>query len=142
MTEIVEQFIKKGLIPYGGIAINNILPKDDQFYDEETDIPDYDFFSPNAMDDAKELADIYQAKGYDNVEAKAGQHFGTYKVFVQFIPVADITLIPKPLFKTLKEHAITVDGILYSPKLFTNVYVLELSRPAEIQVGGKRFTNV
>ena len=32
MTEIVEQFIKKkGLIPYGGIAINNILPKDDQF---------------------------------------------------------------------------------------------------------------
>ena len=37
MTEIVEEFIKKkGLVPYGGIAINNILPKDDQFYDEET----------------------------------------------------------------------------------------------------------
>ena len=54
MTTIVADFIKrKGLIPYGGIAINNILPKDEQFYDEETDIPDYDFFSPNAMDDAK-----------------------------------------------------------------------------------------
>ena len=132
MTEIVEQFIKKkGLIPYGGIAINNILPKDDQFYDEETDIPDYDFFSPNAMDDAKELADIYQAKGYDNVEAKAGQHFGTYKVFVQFIPVADITLIPKPLFKTLKEHAITVDGIPYTPPNYLRMSMfLELSRPA------------
>ena len=62
MTVIVENFIKKkGLIPYGGIAINNVLPKDDQFYDEETDIPDYDFFSPNAMDDAKKLADIYHA---------------------------------------------------------------------------------
>ena len=105
MTEIVEQFIKKkGLVPYGGIAINNILPKDDQFYDEETEIPDYDFFSPNAMDDAKELAGIYHSKGYDNVEAKAGQHFGTYKVFVQFIPVADITSIPKPLLAALFGH--------------------------------------
>lgn len=132
MTEIVEQFIKKkGLIPYGGIAINNILPKDDQFYDEETDIPDYDFFSPNAMDDAIELADIYHAKGYDNVEAKAGQHFGTYKVFVQFIPVADITSIPKPLFKTLKDHAITVDGIPYTPPNYLRMSMfLELSRPA------------
>ena len=132
MTEIVEQFIKKkGLIPYGGIAINNILPKDDQFYDEETDIPDYDFFSPNAMDDAKELADIYYAKGYNNVEAKAGQHFGTYKVFVQFIPVADITSIPKPLFKTLKDNAITVDGIPYTPPNFLRMSMfLELSRPA------------
>jgi len=132
MTVIVENFIKKkGLIPYGGIAINNVLPKDDQFYDEETDIPDYDFFSPNAMDDAKELADIYHAKGYDHVEAKAGQHFGTYKVFVQFIPVADITSIPKPLFKTLKKHAITVDGIPYTPPNFLRMSMfLELSRPA------------
>lgn len=132
MTTIVEEFIKKkGLIPYGGIAINNILPKDDQFYSEETDIPDYDFFSPNAMDDAIELANIYHAKGYDNVEAKAGQHFGTYKVFVQFIPVADITSIPKPLFKTLKKHAITVDGIPYTPPNFLRMSMfLELSRPA------------
>lgn len=132
MTAIVEEFIKKrGLIPYGGIAINNILPKDDQFYDEETDIPDYDFFSPNAMDDAKALADIYHAKGYEHVEAKAGQHFGTYKVFVQFIPVADITSIPKPLFATLKKHAITVNGIPYTPPNFLRMSMfLELSRPA------------
>lgn len=132
MTKIVEEFIKKkGLVPYGGIAINNILPKDDQFYDEETDIPDYDFFSPNAMDDAKELANIYHSKGYSNVEAKAGQHFGTYKVFVQFIPVADITSIPKPLFKTLQKHAITVDGIPYTPPNFLRMSMfLELSRPA------------
>ena len=102
MTEIVEKFIKKrGLIPYGGIAINNILPKDDQFYNEDLDIPDYDFFSPNALDDAKKLADIYHKQGYSNVEAKAGQHSGTFKVFVQFIPVADITYIPKPLFDAL-----------------------------------------
>ena len=132
LTKIVEEFIiKRGLVPYGGIAINNILPKDDQFYDEETEIPDYDFFSPNAMDDAKKLADIYTKKGYDNVVAKAGQHFGTYKVFVQFIPVADITFIPKPLFDTLKKDAIIVDGIPYTPPNFLRMSMfLELSRPA------------
>jgi len=132
MTNVVEDFIKrKGLIPYGGIAINNILPKDDQFYDEETDIPDYDFFSSNAMDDAIELADIYHKKGFQQVEAKAGQHFGTYKVYVEFIPVADITYIPKPLFNSLKKHAIRVNGIMYTPPNFLRMSMyLELSRPA------------
>lgn len=132
MTVIVENFIKKrGLVPYGGIAINNILPKDDQFYNEETDIPDYDFFSPNAMEDAIRLADIYHAKGYKHVEAKAGQHFGTYKVFVQFIPVADITYIPKPLFDSLKKKAVVVNGIPYTPPNFLRMSMfLELSRPA------------
>jgi hypothetical protein len=132
MTAIVADFIKrKGLIPYGGIAINNILPKDEQFYDEETEIPDYDFFSPNAMDDAKELADIYHRKGFEQVEAKAGQHFGTYKVFVQFIPVADITYLPKQLFNALKKDGLRVNGILYTPPNFLRMSMyLELSRPA------------
>lgn len=132
MTTIVADFIKKkGLIPYGGIAINNILPKDEQFYDEETEIPDYDFFSPNAMDDAKELADIYHNKGFEQVEAKAGQHFGTYKVFVQFIPVADITYLPRQLFNALKQDGLRVNGILYTPPNFLRMSMyLELSRPA------------
>ena len=132
LTKIVEEFIiNRGLVPYGGIAINNILPKDDQFYDDELEIPDYDFFSPNAMDDAKRLADIYHKKGFKNVEAKAGQHFGTYKVFVQFIPVADITYMPKPLFNTLKKEAIIVNGIHYTPPNFLRMSMfLELSRPA------------
>ena len=93
---IVERFLqKKKLICYGGTAINNILPYEDQFYDKNIEIPDYDFYSSNALNDAKELADIYYKAGYTEVEAKSGQHFGTYKVFVNFIPVADITSIEK-----------------------------------------------
>ena len=92
INAIVEQFIRdKKLICYGGTAINNILPAEDQFYDKEVDIPDYDFFSVNAVEHAKELANIYLSKGYTDVEAKSGVHKGTYKVFVNFIPVADIT---------------------------------------------------
>ena len=94
MVEILERFLRnKKLICYGGTAINNILPEADQFYDRRLQIPDYDFFSKTPVDDAKELADIYAKEGFDNVEAKAGVHYGTYKVFVDFIPIADITLL-------------------------------------------------
>jgi hypothetical protein len=129
---IVENFLrKKQLICYGGTAINNILPKQDQFYNKDVEIPDYDFYSANALNDAKELVDVYVENGFQEVEAKSGQHHGTYKVFVNFIPVADITSIPKELFNAIKRESIKVAGILYSPSnlLRMNMY-LELSRPA------------
>jgi hypothetical protein len=132
MLTIVENFIKKkSLICYGGTAINNILPKKDQFYNKDIEIPDYDFFSPNALKDAKDLADIYIDAGFSEVEAKAGQHHGTYKVFVNFIGIADITSIPKELFYTLKKDSIQVAGILYAPPNYLRMGMyLELSRPA------------
>jgi len=129
---ILENFLrKKQLICYGGTAINNILPKQDQFYNKDIEIPDYDFYSSNALNDAKELVDIYVANGFQEVEGKSGQHHGTYKVFVNFIPVADITYIPKDLFNAIKKETIKVAGILYSPPnlLRMNMF-LELSRPA------------
>ena len=81
LIEIVEKFLrKKKTVCYGGTAINNILPTEDQFYDKNIEIPDYDFFSPNAMEDAVELANIYAKAGYKEIEAKSGVHKGTYKV--------------------------------------------------------------
>ena len=132
IISILEEFLKKKrLVCYGGTAINNILPLDDQFYDKDIEIPDYDFYSPTSLEDAKELADIYYNEGFQEVEAKAGVHYGTYKVFVNFIPVADITYLEKPLFKRVQKEAIRVYGILYCPPNFLrmNMY-LELSRPA------------
>jgi hypothetical protein len=132
IISILEDFLKKKrLVCYGGTAINNILPLDDQFYDKDIEIPDYDFYSPTSLEDAKELADIYYNEGFQEVEAKAGVHYGTYKVFVNFIPVADITYLEKPLFKRVQKEAIRVYGILYCPPNFLrmNMY-LELSRPA------------
>ena len=131
IISIVEEFIaNKGLICYGGTAINNILPQHDQFYDKSLEIPDYDFFSHSALDHAKELADIYTSNGYTDVEAKAGVHFGTYKVFVNFIPVADITQLVPEIFKNLKKESIVVDNISYaSPNFLRMSMYLELSRP-------------
>jgi len=128
---IVENFLRqKQLICYGGTAINNILPKQDQFYNKDVEIPDYDFYSWNALTNAKELVDIYIKEGFVEVEAKSGQHHGTYKVYVNFIPVADISYIPKELFNAIKKEAIRVAGIMYAPPNFLRMGMyLELSRP-------------
>ena len=132
IIDVLEKFIHdKKLVCYGGTAINNILPKEDQFYNRNIEIPDYDFFSPNAMNDAKELADIYFKQGFSSVEAKAGVHYGTYKVFVNFFQIADITQIDSKLFSSLKKNAINKEGILYSPPNFLRMAMyLELSRPS------------
>jgi len=131
IIELLEAFlIRKRLVCYGGTAINNILPIEDQFYDKDIEIPDYDFFSSDALDDAIELADIYYKNGYEEVVAQAGTHVGTFKVFVNFIPVADITQVDQPLFNTVKKNALTVSGILYSPPNYLRMLMyLELSRP-------------
>ena len=131
IIKILESFLrKKKLVCYGGTAINNILPKRSQFYDRSSEIPDYDFYSSNALDDSKELADLYYKAGYIEVEAKAGVHFGTYKVFVNYIPIADITYLHNTIFNAIKKESIVVDMIMYAPPNFLrmNMY-LELSRP-------------
>jgi hypothetical protein len=131
ILNILEKFIKKKeLICYGGLAINNILPYQDQFYDFTKEIPDYDVFSKNALEDAKELADLFFKKGFEEVEAKSGVHSGTYKVFVNFIPIADITHVDKNMFKKFKHDSIKIDNIYYSSPNFLKMAAhLELSRP-------------
>jgi hypothetical protein len=132
IIKVVENFLRdKSLICYGGTAINNILPKNAQFYNFGSEIPDYDFYSMNAMDDAVELADIYYKNGFTNVEAKAGIHYGTYKVFVNYIAVADITYLNPVIFKQIKKEEIIISGISYAPPNFLRMAMyLELSRPA------------
>jgi hypothetical protein len=131
IISIVEKFIAdKKLVCYGGTAINNILPEDAQFYNKDIELPDYDFYSDNALDHAKELADIYYKAGYEDVEAKSGVHHGTYKVFVNFTGIADITQMDPDLFKAISKDAIIKSEIRYAPPDFLRMAMyLELSRP-------------
>ena len=131
IIDILENFMRTHkIICYGGTAINNILPEQYKFYNKNIEIPDYDFFSPYATEYAKDLANIYYKAGYEEVEAKSGVHSGTYKVFVNFIPIADITLLDKKLFKSILKKAIKINGINYCPPNFLRMSMyLELSRP-------------
>ena len=141
IIKIVESFISSNnLVCYGGTAINALLPEKDKFYDSRSEFPDYDFFSSDALNDAKKLADIYFRAGYTNVVAKAGVHSGTFKVFVDYIPVADITHMVSELFKNIKKSSVIVKNIRYcNPNYLRMLMYLELSRPKGIYLGGKRY---
>lgn len=140
MYHVTKEFIQqKGLILYGGLALNMTLPKNRRFYDEY-ELPDYDFFSYDAKSHAIELANKYYKAGYKYVEVKPGIHYETYKVFVDFQPVADITDIPIKLFNHLLDISMEERVLIIknNPSLDINIaplsflrlaFHVELSRP-------------
>lgn len=128
---VVEQFLRKtGRVCYGGQAINAHLPAKLKFYDEEYDVPDFDFFSPNSEKDVNDLVVALQREGFTDISEKAGVHEGTRKIYVNFVPVADITGIPVDLYKKYAKNSISVAGIRYvNEDLLRMMMYLEMSRP-------------
>jgi hypothetical protein len=115
---------------YGGTAINNLLPKKDQFYNPEEDVPDYDFFSKTPQAHSVTIANQLRKEGIAAVEVKPGMHLGTFKVFADFTGVADITHLDEEIFDRLWEQAEIRAGIHYVPVNFLRMSMyLELSRP-------------
>lgn len=130
LFNIINDYISRNqLICYGGMAINNIIPeKSERFYDE-IDIPDYDCFSKNAIRDAKSLSQIIRTK-YENVEVKSAMFKGTYKIFVNFIPIVDFTQVENNLFDSIKQSSLKINDILYASPNYLRMNIhLELSRP-------------
>jgi hypothetical protein len=105
ILEVVENFImrRKGLL-YGGTALNFLLPSDLKFYGPY-EIPDYDFFHPDAGTLAKEIADELYSQGYKYTEVKNALHEGTYKVYSNFESVADVTEVPTSAHRILLRGA-------------------------------------
>ena len=132
LTTATEAFLRSHrMLGYGGTAINNLLPKEDQFYNPKYDIPDYDFYSETPQLHAMDLADkISKIDGVENVEVRPAAHLGTFKVFANYIGVADITQMDTNLFKTLWKTRVVKSGISYVSANFLRMGVyLELARP-------------
>jgi hypothetical protein len=131
MIKIVREFIETHRVMcYGGTAINNLLPPEDQFYDFSIEIPDYDFFSETPQLHAAKLGDRLANAGFASVEVKPGVHLGTWKVFANYIGVADVSHMEVSMFKKLWDEKITKDKISYvSPNFLRMAMYLELSRP-------------
>jgi len=131
MIKIVQEFIETHRVMcYGGTAINNLLPPKDQFYDYSVEIPDYDFFSETPQIHSAKLADRLANAGFASVEVKPGVHLGTFKVFADYIGVADISHMDPEMFKKLWSESIVKNKIHYVPPNFLRMSMyLELSRP-------------
>ena len=129
--EIVEKFLRKsGRICYGGQAINAHLPKAHKIYDPSYSIPDYDFFTPNSGTDVIYLTKMLQKAGFAEVSTREGMHEGTTKIYVNYIPVADITALHSKIYDILHKRSKTFDGIRYmDANSLRMLMYLELSRP-------------
>lgn len=130
-VDVVEAFLrKKHRLCYGGQAINAHLPDKYKFYDPERTIPDYDFFTPQPEQDIRILVQDLKRAGFQEISAREGMHEGTVKIYVDYIPVADITSLDPSLYRILSKREFRVNGISYmdASSLRMMMY-LELSRP-------------
>ena len=81
--EIIENFLrKKHRLCYGGQAINAHLPAKYKFYDPETSIPDYDFFTPQQNNDIDIIIKDLKKAVFTEISAREGMHEGTVKIYV------------------------------------------------------------
>jgi hypothetical protein len=129
--DVVEEFLrKKHRLCYGGQAINAHLPAKYKFYDPEFSIPDYDFFTPNHESDIATLVKDLKKAGFTEISVREGMHDGTIKIYVDYIPVADMTLIDSKLYRILSKREYKTDGISYlDANSLRMLMYLELSRP-------------
>jgi hypothetical protein len=130
LFNIINHYISNNeLICYGGMAINNIIPETSERFYDEVDIPDYDCFTPNAIKDAKQLSQLLRIN-YENVEVKSAMFKGTYKIFVNFIPIVDLTQIEYNLFEKIKQTSLKIKDMYYASPNYLRMNIhLELSRP-------------
>lgn len=129
--EIVEDFLrKKHRLCYGGQAINAHLPNKYKFYDPNTSVPDYDFFTPNQQQDIIAIVKDLRKAGFQEISAREGMHEGTIKIYVDYVPVADMTAIDSKLYNILSKREFRLDGISYlDANSLRMLMYLELSRP-------------
>jgi hypothetical protein len=128
---VVRDFIgRKKRICYGGTAMNSILPENRRFYDPETDLPDYDFYTPDVEKDVEELVGDLEKAGFKDIYHKVGMHAGTKKILVNYVAVADISEISPELFAIMYRRSIVDNGIHYTdPDILRMMMYLEISRP-------------
>ena len=94
--DITKQFIKdKGLKIYGGLALHEHLKKKKLPIYDKFEFPDYDVFSPNAWEHAKELCERLYQQGFYMVDVRSSilnnEKHQTYKVSVDMIYILDLT---------------------------------------------------
>ncbi len=97
--DLVRAFIvERGLIVFGGLAIDYALQLRGKGIYPEGSRPDYDFVSPRHADDAYELADRLHAAGFERVSVVRAMHVQTMRVRTNFRYVADIGYAPPDVF--------------------------------------------
>lgn len=141
MFEVLLLFIKeRRRVVYGGFAINAWIASRDPsaaFYDE-SEVPDIEFYSSDAVLDARDLADIYHNEmQLPWVRVTEAFHPDTFRVSANLVHVCDITYVARNVRIPSLTHRIrvpnaTVDGIRLAIPRFLLIDCLRIiSDPVE-----------
>lgn len=126
----LKKYMKRNkIILYGGTAMNLHLPAESKIYSDK-DFPDFDAFSVDPKRDAEALAKKFTGLNYKYIEIKYAMHDGTYKLYVDFEPIIDLTKVSSTNHKILLRNSCEIDGYLVtSVKHLKSAAYLELSIP-------------
>jgi hypothetical protein len=107
LVKLLTDFIRrKKLVIYGGIALNKYIDKRFDLYPEanspylveiDSILPDFDVFSMNAFEDAKEFIHICKKNGFSKLSIKRAKHDNTWKISVNHFQFADFTIPDSPI---------------------------------------------
>jgi hypothetical protein len=101
LDAVREFIVARGLILFGGLAIDCALRLKGARIYPDAQRPDYDFLSPRSVDDAYDLAEQLAAAGFVGVGAIRGIHVQTMKVRTDFRWVADVGHAPRDVFDAI-----------------------------------------
>ena len=125
IIEIIKHFIKsKKRIIYGGMAINASLPENEKIYSGEN--YDFDIYSSCPKRDLIEIINELNKLDLPYLSGMESGHPGVYKLFIYFMPILDITYLPKYIIDeipTFESH-----GFIYpQPSFLKNDILLSLT---------------
>jgi len=127
VIKVIEEFIrKKNRIIYGGTALNTLISnknKKDEIYGE-FDTPDIEFYSPEPLQDLKEVCDLLHSRKFKYVQGAQAQHGDTYKMHVNFLDIGDISYVPAFIYN--KMPSIKINGIRYIHPKFMYIDYLRM----------------
>jgi len=143
--EAIKYIKTKKILLYGGMAINDLLPKKDKIYPVDS-LPDIDIFSENGKKQSDEIVKHFIKKGYNKLTTNSSDalHVGTYKVFIDSVQVFDVTTISKVAFKRLQENSVIGDtGIrVVNPQFLRLSLHMMMSQSHDARRWGKVFNRL
>lgn len=122
MSVALEFIESEGLLVYGGLALNLILPTASRFY-KPSDTPDIDVCALDSRLSATRLADRFLREGYKYTEVVEGVFEGVYRVSVDFRQIIDIKQIRRPLFEKLNAGGSERDFMSHRVKCVPGFYL-------------------
>ena len=112
IRDIILKFISdKKRIVYGGYASQLLLIDKGQkgIYDLTIDTPDVEFYTPEPIKDLIDLCNVLHKHKLKYVQGRSAGHEETYKVYVNFENVGDISYVPPNFYE--KMDTITINGV-------------------------------